>query len=145
MPTASQQFVTSASPESVFELLTDFARRPQWLNLRGAEQTSQGTVCQGSTFSEANRILGRTKTVRFEVLASSPPRVLSYRSVEAGIFTAVVDWRLAPRVKTPGTTVVIDVALELRGAGRLFAFMGNSGLERQVKRDMAALRRLLES
>ena len=74
----------------VFGLLTDFGRRPEWLPLREAEQTSPGMVTAGTTFREVNRILWRNTEVRLVVLEAVERRRLTYRSERGGSFVAEV-------------------------------------------------------
>jgi len=141
MITVGHQFDVPVPPQAVFALISDFGRRPQWLDLVSAEQTSDGPVGPGTTFREVNRILGRDKEVRFEVLELVPSQRLVYQSEPTGGFAARVEWDLA--AGETGTEIGLQVHLRLTGLWRLLRLFGSRPLKSQVERDMASLEQLL--
>jgi uncharacterized protein YndB with AHSA1/START domain len=71
----------AATPERVWELVSDTSRFPEWVTAAAAVPRTDGPAREGSTFDELTQLMGpfRAKT-HWTFIESDPPRRLVWRS-----------------------------------------------------------------
>lgn len=90
--------VTAAPPATLWELLSDTSRYPEWVAGTAAVTRTDGPARLGSTYDEINPILGPWRaTTRWTVIEFDPPAHQVHRSEDipfASEFLVIID--LAP-------------------------------------------------
>jgi len=106
------------SVDEVYAFFLDIPNEPTWNpECLAVEQTSEGPIGAGSTFTGTMRGVGRIRT---EILAADRPELLSMVERSA-VATGTFDFRLAPDGR--GTRVHLSVRLQPRGPMRLLSPM----------------------
>jgi uncharacterized protein YndB with AHSA1/START domain len=129
--------------EEVFAFVRNPVNHPQWETAQfDVEQTSEGPVDVGATFRGGIRLLGLPITWRAECLAYETDRGLEF-DVNAGGLRL---WEMLTLEPTGvGTRFTIVYEGKLRGLFRLATPLAVPMFQRQVERDLANLREVLEA
>jgi polyketide cyclase/dehydrase/lipid transport protein len=135
-----------APAETVFDLIADPARSPEWQSLlveMGDIAGRPGGI--GSSFVGYYRVAGRKLAARFVVTAAERPAVFQVNGATTGgwaRWTTVI----AP-VDERSSELKVDLEYELPGeiVGSLFGLLTGNRLEREFRRTYDQLRDLAES
>jgi uncharacterized protein YndB with AHSA1/START domain len=136
-----------ASPEAVFEVLTDLDRLPDWSTVTvKTHEVPDGELKVGSEFRQTLRVLGRDIDCDWRVTEADPPNRIAYEATAPG----GGQLRMAQQVRGEGSRsrVELDLDYELPGgfAGELvdrtYAERRN---EREAEHSLHNLKDLLEA
>jgi uncharacterized protein YndB with AHSA1/START domain len=147
MPTIQEQVSIAAPPESVFALLAQPERGPEWTpNLLRVERTSQVAEGPGLETRLMANVAGKKSIGVGRCLSWDPPRSLVLESsLDVGITSQTI-FGLA--TQGAGTMLVarVDYTLPPSGLGKLVGgLVGDSFARRDLKTALANLKRLVES
>jgi uncharacterized protein YndB with AHSA1/START domain len=113
---ATERMVVDASPERVWDVLTDFAAYPVWAGgLKSAKIESEDAEGRGLEVTYRAAAMGRSTTYRLRYDYGQAPRVLSWKLVDGDI-TRVLDgsYELVPSGDHGSRTeVVYHLTVEL--------------------------------
>jgi carbon monoxide dehydrogenase subunit G len=137
--------VVPASAESVFSLLCDTARYPEWVAGTDAVTRTDGPAREGSTYDEVNPILGPWKaSTHWRVVDHEPPR----RSVHStGDIPLSSHFEVVMEVAHEGDATS-EVTVTLRGepslgpVGAVFARLMQGQVDRDNRRSVEAFAEL---
>jgi len=113
---AHQTITIAASTERCWEIITDFARYPEWVkDLRAAEVTSRDAQGRPEEVEFTAAAIGRSTRYSLWYDWSSAPHTLSWKLVQGDIMRAIDGtYRFAPSDSLPGgTDVEYDLSIEL--------------------------------
>ena len=136
----------AASPETIFSLLTDVDRLPDWSTITvETRDPSPGRLKEGDTFTQTLRVLGRTLETDWRVTELEAPRGVAYAAT--GPAGARLRMRQAVRAHEGGSTVTFDVEYELPGGflGDLAELVAGRRNERELEHSMQNLKDLAEA
>jgi uncharacterized protein YndB with AHSA1/START domain len=130
-------------PAEVFALLADPARLAEWQGtVVEAELEGEQPVRAGSRVREVRSFLGKRIESTVEILEHEPPVRFALKSA-AGPVSFRVEQLVEP---TPsGSRVRIGMEGEARGVLGVGARLAVKAAERQLRTDLASLKRLLET
>ena len=133
-----------ASPGSVFDLLADPARSPEWQTLlveMGAISGRPGGI--GSSFVGYYRVAGRKLTTRFVVTAAERPTLFQVSGTTTGGWAR---WTTIIEPAPGGCRLSVKLEYELPGeiVGSLFRMLTGNRIEREFRRTYDNLRRVAE-
>jgi uncharacterized protein YndB with AHSA1/START domain len=143
MFTRSVRIVVSRPREAVFAYVADARNRPQWDDsVEREELTSPEPIGVGSTVRTTLRSMGRRLVYTWEVTEHAPPERMTIEST-SGPFPTTLAYRLAER--DGGTAVDFSVTGRPSGAMRLAQPLIARGIQKNLDRGFARLRRVLEA
>ena len=130
-------------PGDVFAVIADVSKNAVWAaaSVEG-RQTSPGPVRVGTTAREVSRFLGRTIEVDSQVTEFVADRRLAYRT-SSGPFPFEGAFDVTPQ--PGGSRIVATFTTTATGAFRLLGPLFTWLATRQCQRDLASLKRLMES
>ena len=134
-----------ATPESVFALLTDLSRLPDWSTVTlETHDPTPGPMRKGDTFKQTLRILGRKLETEWLVTELDAPHQVAYQAT--GPAGAQLEMRQTVKDAGGGSTVAFDVEYQLPGGfiGDLAEFIAGRRNEREVEHSMQNLKDLAE-
>lgn len=134
-----------APPESVFDLIADPVRSPDWQTLL----VEMGTIAGrpggiGSSFVGYYRVAGRKLTARFVVTAAERPALFQVNGTTTGGWER---WTTLIEPTPGGCRLSVKLEYELPGeiVGSLFGMLTGNRLEREFRRTYDNLRRVAEA
>lgn len=134
----------SRSPEDVFAYIDDLARHSEWQEqVTAATVSPEGPTAVGTRSAETRRIGGREQVVTYEVTQHDPPRLFSFRGID-GPIRAIGTATLEPLDDGARSLVTLELDFEGHGLGKLMLPMVKSQAAKQVPKDQARLKQLLE-
>jgi uncharacterized protein YndB with AHSA1/START domain len=135
--------VIDRSIEDVFSFLSDFENEPKWCEeVVETQQTSQGPVGMGSTFTDYVEFMGRTIESTYEILAYERNKSITIETSAGPVpFVATYSFDEDEGV----TKLAILAEAEPGGFFRLATPIIRRQLEKQWERNFANLKQLLES
>lgn len=145
MSQVRKELAIDASAETVFSLLTDLSRLPDWstITLETHDPTS-GPLKKGDTFRQTLRVLGRKMETEWRVTELDVPRHVAYQAT--GPAGAQLEMRQTVKDVEGGATVAFDVEYQLPGGliGDLAERITGRRNEREVEHSMQNLKDLAE-
>ena len=134
-----------AAAATVFDLIVDPARNPEWQTLlveMGDIAGRPGGI--GSSFVGFYRVAGRRMTGRFIVTAAERPTLFQVSGTTTGGWAR---WTTMIEPDGPGCEVRVSLEYELPGeiVGSLLGLLTGHRIEREFRRTYDNLRRLVES
>jgi uncharacterized protein YndB with AHSA1/START domain len=144
MPTTDDSILINATPERVFDYITDPANFPSFqANTVRAELEGDGPVGAGSRIRGASRILGRTFDWTMEVSVHDRPTTSAFKSVEGKVGISGA-YTLTPEGGGTRLNYHLDAAPGLGGVfGRIADPLVNKAYSRQVHADLETLAQIL--
>jgi uncharacterized protein YndB with AHSA1/START domain len=134
-----QELQIAAEPATVFAVLTDPKRLPEWQKGTVAvERDSEGPLLENERFSEVHRAMGRESRSTVEVTACEPPRLFALH-VDSGPIPLDGRWELQPR--NGGTVLHFTGEGPIGGVKALLRPL----LARQLRSHHKRLKELVES
>lgn len=129
-------------PEDVFAVLTDPGRLADWQGtVVEAELEGDGPMRAGARVREVRSFLGKRIESTVEILEHEPPSRFALRSA-AGPVSFHVEQSVEPTAS--GSRVRVSMEGEARGVMAVGSRIAVKAAERQLKSDLASLKRLLE-
>lgn len=129
-------------PQEVFRFIANYHNDTRWR--RGVTKMTQspaGETGVGTTTHEEMDFLGRRYVTLAKVTAFEPDRRLAWASIEAT--TPVSGWRMV-EIEGRGTRFSQVITADLRGFYRWLSPVMVSALKKQMGRDVANLKSILE-
>jgi uncharacterized membrane protein len=127
----------------VFAYLDELDKHSEWQgDLVSSRMETEGPVRVGTRASDTRRVPGGPREFTYEITEHDPPRRSSWRVVE-GPIRAVGSVTVEP-VGDDRSRVTVDFDLEGHGIGLLLAPLARMQARRQVPRDQATLKEILE-
>ena len=135
----------SRSPEDVFAYIDDLTKHGEWQEqVVSAKVDSDGPTKVGTRSTETRKIGGREQEMTYEVTEHNPPQVFGFRGVDGSI-RAVGRATIEPLDDGARSRVTLDLDFEGHGMGKLMLPMVRSQAGKQVPKDQARLKQMLES
>ena len=134
-----------ASPEDVFDILSDPVRGPEWQTMLGELGDVSGRPGGiGSSFTGFYRVAGRRLESRFVVTASERPTLFQLAGTTRGGWTR---WTTLLEPMGPGCEVRVSLEYELPGeiVGGLLGMLTGTRLQTELDRTDDNLRTLAET
>lgn len=134
-----------ASPEDVFDILSDPVRGPEWQTMLGELGDVSGRPGGiGSSFTGFYRVAGRRLESRFVVTASERPTLFQLAGTTRGGWTR---WTTLLEPMGPGCEVRVSLEYELPGeiVGGLLGMLTGTRLQTELDRTYDNLRTLAET
>jgi Polyketide cyclase / dehydrase and lipid transport len=129
-------------PSGVFAYISDPARLSEWQGTAEVEQLTPGPVREGTRFREAHERMGRRIESVTEVTGYDPDTYFAVDIVE-GPVPIDGQWNLEP--SAAGTEINFAATGKLSGRMRLLEPLIARAVRRQMRRDHARLKQVLES
>ena len=133
-----------ASPQAVFDLLTDINRIPElFAGFKAVKNYHGGKVKNGDTWTVLTEFMGRDIKNDYTVTKLSEPTLLAWRSVSK---QAIVDSAFEIQTTDNGSRVVLHV--KGKPANMFMSFglaMVEENLKQGIADDMENIRRILEA
>jgi hypothetical protein len=143
MARGSVRTTIDRSPEDVLGVLADVSKNARWASASvEGRQTSPGSVGVGTTAREVSRFLGRRIVTDSVVTDFIPGRRLTYVT-RSGPFPFSGSFDLERQ--GDGTLLTATFEASPTGTLRLLGPLFGTLATRQLRRDLASLRRLMES
>lgn len=145
MSQVRREIEIDASAETVFGLLTDLSRLPDWSTITlEAHDPTPSPLKKGDTFRQTLRILGRRMETEWLVTELDAPHHVAYQAT--GPAGAQLEMRQTVKATGAGSTVAFDVEYQLPGGfiGDLAEFIAGRRNEREVEHSMQNLKDLAE-
>jgi uncharacterized protein YndB with AHSA1/START domain len=126
-----------------FAYLAAVERHPEWVSaVLATQQTSDGPVGLGATFTEETKILGRRLQVDWEITAYEPPHTIQQRATRGPA-------RLVVTVRLEATRGATQLTVVQEGESGSLLTLADAlvarSLKKQAAADLEALRTLVES
>jgi uncharacterized membrane protein len=134
----------SRGPEDVFAYLDDLATHGEWQEqIVSAKVDGDGPTRVGTRSTEVRKMGGREQQTTYEITEHDPPHKSSWRTVD-GPVRAVGSVIVDPVGDGARSRVTIEFNLEGHGLGVLFAPFARMQARKQVPKDQAKLKEILE-
>ena len=134
-----------ASPETVFDIVADPARTPEWQSLVAEMLDMSGRPAGvGASYVARYKVAGRRLETRFVVTAAERPTLLAVAGTTRGGW---VGWTTVIERAGDGSIVRAALEFELPGeiVGGLFGLLTANRVDRELRRTYANLKRLAEA
>jgi uncharacterized membrane protein len=131
--------------ETVFAYLDELDKHPEWQrDLVSSKLETDGPVGVGTRVSDTRKVPGGPRAFTYEVTEHDPPRKSSWRTLD-GPIRAVGSVIVEPVGDGSRSRVTVEFNLEGHGFGVLVAPFARMGARKQVPKDQAKLKEILES
>jgi uncharacterized membrane protein len=128
----------------VFAYLDELDKHSEWQgDLVSSRIETEGPVRVGTRAADTRKVPGGPREFTYEITEHDPPRRSSWRVLE-GPIRAVGSVTVEPVGDGDRSRVTVDFDLEGHGIGLLFAPLARMQARRQVPRDQATLKEILE-
>jgi uncharacterized membrane protein len=132
-------------PEEVFAYVDQVDRHPEWQEkLVSAKRQTEGPLRVGSRIDQVRRVPGGPREFTIEVTEHDPPSKISWRALN-GPVRPVGTVTVEPLAD--GSRSRFTVQIDMRGhglLGKLIASLASRDVAKQVPKDHARLKELLE-
>jgi hypothetical protein len=133
--------IIQRSASDVFSLIGNPNDDPNWGSLiLESEQVSSGPFGVGTTFHQIAGLLGARITMRIEVTALEPGRLLRYRASEP--FT--IAHRRQVEETPDGARLTFSAEIEPQGKYRVATPLIREAMRRQIESDLDSIKTMLE-
>ncbi len=142
MPSGTVVADLPASPEKVWEIITDLEHATDWVpDLISVKRLDSGPIRVGSQFDEVMNVQGRKMDVKVTIAQLDAPKVIAH----TGEGKSVKINGKATITETPGgCRVMNEWSLELSGLLRLAAPLAGNWTKNNIEHSMRTLRERLE-
>jgi carbon monoxide dehydrogenase subunit G len=143
MPAITEAIDIDATPETIFPWLIEPDRLARWIGgFVGSEALTDGGARLGARSRDTLSEGSRTIVVETEITEFQPGRLMRVH-IEAGSFRSDDSYRLIPADQ--GTRLVYTSDVHLGGLMRLMAPIVTRQLRARAERDLATLKRVIET
>jgi uncharacterized membrane protein len=142
----SESIEINRRPEDVFAYLDDVERHGEWQDqIVAVERQGEGQLGVGSRVRETRRVPGGDRSMTYEVTEHDPPRQSSFRVLD-GPVRAVGTISIEPVGDGSRSKLTISIDFQGHGlGGRVLLPVAKSQARKQIPKDQAKLKQLLES
>jgi uncharacterized membrane protein len=146
MAPISESIEIDRRPEDVFAYLDDVERHGEWQGqIVGVERRDDGPLRVGSRVTETRRVPGGDRTMTYEVTEHDPPRQSSFRVLD-GPIRADGTISIEPIGDGSRSRVTFTIDFKAHGlAGRVLLPVARTQARKQIPKDQARMKELLES
>jgi uncharacterized membrane protein len=146
VPAISESIEINRRPEDVFAYLDDVKRHGEWQDqIVDVQRQDDGPLRVGSRVKETRRVPGGDRSMTYEVIEHDPPRQSSFRVLD-GPVRAVGTVSVEPVDDGSRSRLTISVDFSGHGlAGKVLLPVAKSQARKQIPKDQARLKELLES
>jgi uncharacterized membrane protein len=146
VPAISESIEIDRRPEDVFAYLDDVKRHGEWQDqIVGVQRQDDGPLRVGSRVTETRRVPGGERSMSYEVIEHDPPRQSSFRVLD-GPVRAVGTVSIEPVGDGSRSRLTISIDFSGHGlAGKVLLPVAKSQARKQIPKDQARLKELLES
>jgi uncharacterized membrane protein len=133
-------------PEDVFAYLDDVKRHGEWQEqIVDVQPQDDGPLRVGSRIKETRRVPGGDRAMTYEITERDPPRQSSFRVLD-GPIRAVGTVSVEPVGDGSRSRVTITIDFKGHGlAGKVLLPVAKTQARRQIPKDQARMKELLES
>jgi uncharacterized membrane protein len=146
MAPISESIEIDRRPEDVFAYLDDVERHGEWQEqIVGVERQDDGPLRVGSRVKETRRVPGGDRSMTYEVTEHVPTRQSSFRVLDGPIRA---DGTISIEPIGDGSRSKLTFTIDFKGhglAGRVLLPVARGQARKQIPRDQARLKELLES
>lgn len=143
MPEYSHTEHVNVLPASVFELLDDTSRTPEWLSrCTGIDKLTEGPNRVGTKLRYHYKDAGRSGSMDGEITVHEPARHLAMHYVDK-MMDVTVDFVTAP--EGVGTSLTHSIHIQPKGLGKVFTPLIKRSLPKQTLDAMAKLKAIAEA
>ena len=133
-------------PSEVFAYIADLERHREWQPaIVAVRKEPAGATAIGTRNFETRRVPGGPREFVTEIVEYDPPRRMVARGVGGGPVVPTVTITIDPLDAGRRSRVSLDLELAGRGVGKLFAMMAERSARKDVPRDQARLKQILEA
>lgn len=141
MPSGQVVTEISASPQEVWDIITDFENAPSWVpDLLSVRRVDSGPLGVGAQFEQTMRVQGRNMDVVLTVREFDAPRTIAHTGEGKSI---KISGRATVTETPKGCRVVNEWGLELSGLMKLASPIAGNWTQNNIQESMKALRRKL--
>ncbi len=134
----------SRPPDEVFAYLDQLDKHSEWQgDLISSRFETEGAVGVGTRATDTRKVPGGPREMTYEITEHDPPRRSSWR-VLSGPVRAVGSVIVEPIGDGGRSRVTVDFDLEGHGIGMLIAPLARMQARKQVPKDQAKLKEILE-
>ncbi len=146
MAPISKSIEIDRRPEDVFAYLDDVKRHGEWQEqIVGVEPQGDQPMGVGKRVRETRRVPGGDRSMNYEITEHDPPRQSSFRVLD-GPVRAVGTVAIEPLDDGSRSRLTITIDFQGHGlAGKVLLPVAKSQARKQIPRDQAKLKALLES
>jgi uncharacterized membrane protein len=146
MAPISESIEIDRRPEDVFAYLDDVERHGEWQEqIVGVERQDDGPLRVGSRVTETRRVPGGDRTMTYEVTDHDPPRESSFRVLDGPIRA---EGTISIEPIGDGSRSKLTITIDFKGhgiAGKVLLPVAKTQARKQIPKDQARMRELLES
>jgi uncharacterized membrane protein len=146
MAPISESIEIDRRPEDVFAYLDDVERHGEWQEqIVRVERQDDGSLRIGSRVKETRRVPGGDRSMTYEVTEHDPPRQSSFRVLDGPVRA---DGTISIEPIGDGSRSRVTFTIEFKGhglAGRVLLPVARTQARKQIPKDQARLKKLLES
>jgi carbon monoxide dehydrogenase subunit G len=140
---AELSIAVDCPPEDVFAYLADVSNLTEWQSgVHSAEIEGGGAAAAGARLVESRTMLGKEMTTTLEIVDFEPPRLFTLRALD-GPALLTIRHELGPG--GGGTELRVVVEGEVKHMPGFAAGLMMRGAERQFRKDLERLKRVLEA
>jgi len=135
----------SRSPQEVFAYIDDLASHGEWQEqVVSAKVDGDGPTRVGTRSTETRKVGGREQEMTYEVTEHSPPHAFAFRGVDGSV-RAIGRATIEPLDGGARSRVTLVLDFEGHGMGKLMLPLVRNQAGKQVPKDQARLKQMLES
>jgi uncharacterized membrane protein len=146
MAPISESIEIDRRPEDVFAYLDDVERHGEWQEqIVRVERQDDGALRIGSRVKETRRVPGGDRSMTYEVTEHDPPRQSSFRVLDGPVRA---DGTISIEPIGDGSRSRVTFTIEFKGhglAGRVLLPVARTQARKQIPKDQARMKKLLES
>jgi uncharacterized membrane protein len=146
MAPISESIEIDRRPEDVFAYLDDVERHGEWQEqIVRVERQDDGSLRIGSRVKETRRVPGGDRSMTYEVTEHDPPRQSSFRVLDGPVRA---DGTISIEPIGDGSRSRVTFTIEFKGhglAGRVLLPVARTQARKQIPKDQARMKELLES
>ncbi len=143
MPSGTVVANIPASPQRVWEAITDFENAPTWVpDLLSVRRLDTGPLSVGSQFDQVMNVQGRKTEVKLTIRTFDAPTVIAHTGEGKSL---KISGRATIEETPDGCRVTNDWGIELSGMLKLASPLAGRWTKSNIEQSMQALKRLLAS
>ena len=133
-------------PADVFAYVEQLDRHGEWQPaIVSARKEPTGPTRVGTRNIEVRRVPGGPREFVAEIIEYDPPRRIKAQGVSAGPIRPTITVTIEPLNAGTRSRFTLELVLEGRGIGKLFAIFARRAARRDVPLDQARLKKILEA
>src|SRR2546423_10087074 len=132
-------------PEEVFAYLDELDKHGEWQGaIVSTKVETEGPTRVGSRATDTRRVPGGDREISYEITEHDPPRLAAFRGLN-GPVRPEGKITVEPLGDGSSSRVTLEIDLRGKGFGVLFAPLARRDARKQVPKDQAKLKEMLEA